>query len=174
MDKNKIKRIISLLVLVVLISGCATTSPKQSNGTGYPQFVTASSPFGFGGPDKEGNIHDTGWVIKLLSLLAGSGLPQTSQTSGSNLSNGSSGSVRGVSLAPDGTYVTGRPTLAPNGKYVGGKPTLAPDGTYVAGNPQLAPDGTYVGGRPRLAPDGSYVGGNPILAPNGGYVGDGS
>lgn len=35
---------------------------------------------------------------------------------------------------------------------------LAPDGTYVGGKPNLAPDGTYVGGKPHLAPDGSYVG----------------
>jgi hypothetical protein len=48
---------------------------------------------------------------------------------------------------------------------------LAPDGTYVKGKPQLAPDGTYVGGEPQLAPDGSYVGGEPQLAPDGKYVG---
>lgn len=35
---------------------------------------------------------------------------------------------------------------------------MAPDGTYVNGRPQLAPDGTYVGGRPHITPDGSYVG----------------
>ena len=35
--------------------------------------------------------------------------------------------------------------LAPNGTYVGGKPQLAPNGTYVGGEPQLAPNGKYVG-----------------------------
>jgi hypothetical protein len=35
---------------------------------------------------------------------------------------------------------------------------IAPDGTYVVGKPQIAPDGTYVGGRPHITPDGSYVG----------------
>jgi hypothetical protein len=46
--------------------------------------------------------------------------------------------------------------MAPDGSYVGGKPRLAPDGSYVGGKPQMAPDGSYVGGKPRLAPDGTY------------------
>ncbi|WP_218190280.1 hypothetical protein, partial [Klebsiella quasipneumoniae] len=39
--------------------------------------------------------------------------------------------------------------------------TLAPDGSYVSGSEAtLAPDGSYVGGSEvTLAPDGSYVGG---------------
>ena len=49
-------------------------------------------------------------------------------------------------------------TMAPDGTYVGGRPQMAPDGTYVGGRPQMAPDGTYVGGRPQMAPDGTYIG----------------
>ena len=49
-------------------------------------------------------------------------------------------------------------TLAPDGSYVGGKPGLAPDGTFTGGSSQLAPDGSYVGGKPELAPNGSYTG----------------
>ncbi len=50
-------------------------------------------------------------------------------------------------------------TLAPDGSYVGGKPNLAPDGSYTGGgSSQLAPDGSFVGGSPELAPDGTFTG----------------
>ena len=86
------------------------------------------------------------------------------------------GSVQAqMTLAPDGTYVSGKATLAPDGTYVGGgKATLAPNGKYVGGSKStLAPDGTYVGGnKATLAPDGTYVGGTKAtLAPDGSYVG---
>jgi hypothetical protein len=65
------------------------------------------------------------------------------------------------SMAPDGTFVMGRPALCPDGTYVGpGGCSFAPDGSYVGGRPQLAPNGTYVGGPPRICPDGTYVGGS--------------
>jgi len=65
------------------------------------------------------------------------------------------------SMAPDGTFVMGRPALCPDGIYVGaGGCSLAPDGSYVGGRPQIAPNGTYVGGPPMICPDGTYVGGS--------------
>jgi hypothetical protein len=77
------------------------------------------------------------------------------------------------SMAPDGTFVMGRPVLCPDGTYVGaGGCSLAPDGSYVGGRPQIAPNGTYVGGPPMICPDGTYVGGNRcVMAPDGSYVG---
>ena len=53
-----------------------------------------------------------------------------------------------IQMAPDGTFVYGRPQMAPDGTFVGGRPQMAPDGTFVGGRPQMAPDGTFVGGRP--------------------------
>ena len=82
------------------------------------------------------------------------------------------GSDERVNIAPDGTYVYGRPQIAPDGSYVGGHPQITPDGSYVgSGRVSMAPDGSYVGGRPNLAPDGSYVGGKPVMTPAGDYVG---
>ena len=102
--------------MVMLVGGCATTSPKQSNGTDYPNFVPASSPFGFGGPDKQGNVHDTGWFIKFLSLMSGQGIPNTQQ-SGGNSQNSSSDNMihKQANLASDGRYVSGNQQQAPAG-----------------------------------------------------------
>ena len=51
--------------------------------------------------------------------------------------------------------------------------TLAPDGTYVSGDSaEMAPDGSFVGGKPQMTPDGSFVGGKPTMAPDGSFVGE--
>jgi len=69
-----------------------------------------------------------------------------------------------------------RTLLCPNGQYVfGDRCRMAPDGTYVAGKPRMAPDGSYVGGegRMRLCPDDTYVVGTRCkLMPDGTYVGE--
>jgi len=73
-----------------------------------------------------------------------------------------SGAFAQVTMAPDGSYVSGsQTTMAPDGSYVGGsQTTMAPDGSYVGGSQTtMAPDGSYVGGtQATMAPDGSYVG----------------
>jgi len=80
---DKIKKFIILLVILGLIGGCAT-APSQRSETGCPKFLPATSPFGFGGPDKDGNIRDVGWIVKLTSLMAGAGIPQVPHPSGCN------------------------------------------------------------------------------------------
>lgn len=79
-----------------------------------------------------------------------------------------------TSICPDGSYVSGGSCrIAPDGTYVGGRPSIAPNGSYVGGRPRLAPDGSYVGGSGpvTLCPDGSYVSGRCVLTPSGKYVG---
>lgn len=69
-----------------------------------------------------------------------------------------------LQMAPDGSWVFGRPRLAPDGRtWIGsvGNPTRLPDGRWVSGSGSsiMCPNGLFVIGKScRLAPDGSYVG----------------
>jgi hypothetical protein len=106
------------------------------------------------------------------------GLAPLGTLGGSSVSHGTLGRSSpksGMSLCPNGSYVSGSTCrLAPDGTYVGGSPVLAPDGTYVSGTPRLAPNGKYVGGTGQIimCPDGTYVTGRIcLLTPSGRYVG---
>ena len=78
-------------------------------------------------------------------------------------------------MCADGSYVVGDSCrMAPDGTFVGGKPVMAPDGSFVTGRPTLTPGGTFVGGsgKTTMCPDGSWVGGTTCkLLPNGKYIG---
>jgi hypothetical protein len=81
-----------------------------------------------------------------------------------------------MNMCPDGSYVFGDSChLAPDGTFVGGRPVMAPDGSFVSGRPTLTPAGNFVGGtgKTTLCPDGSWVGGTRCkLMPNGMYIGE--
>ena len=48
---------------------------------GSPQVSPASSPFSMGSVNNQGNVEDTGFLVKLLSLMSGQGLPSAAKTS---------------------------------------------------------------------------------------------
>jgi hypothetical protein len=60
----------------------SVSTPLDTSGESAQnqEFVRNKNPFGFGGPDSEGNVRDTGDVMKILQLLAGGGINNPAET----------------------------------------------------------------------------------------------
>jgi hypothetical protein len=106
---------------------------------------------------------------------AGTTRPQTPARLASGSAASTTNGARTI-MCPDGSYVVGDSChMAPDGTFVGGRPVMAPDGSFVSGRPTLTPGGTFVGGsgKTTMCPDGSWVGGTRCkLLPNGKYIGE--